>query len=99
MFKSNFFSKNKKFCSALVISFLQHNSLIHKVWVDLINERLHKIQGFLVKIREFRGINLTRWQSVLPENYNYYLNPTELIDLCCSVVQFISLDCGSIAVV
>ena len=31
------------------------------------------------------------------ENYNY-LNPTELLDLCCSVVQFIVLDCGSIAV-
>ena len=28
---------------ALVISFLLNNSLIHKVWVDLINERQHKI--------------------------------------------------------
>ena len=32
------------------------------------------------------------------ENYNY-LNPTQLLDLCCSVVQFISLDCGSVVVV
>ena len=43
-------------------------------------------------------INLSRVQWVLPENCNY-LNPTKLIDLCCSVVQFISLDCGSIVVV
>ena len=55
-------SVKTKTCSALVISFLQHNNLIHKVWVDLINERQHKIQGFLGKIREFRGINLTRGQ-------------------------------------
>ena len=44
--KSNFFSKNKNFRNALleyipalVISFIVHNKLIHKVWVDLINER------------------------------------------------------------
>ena len=33
---------------------------------------------------------------MLPENYNY---PTDLLDLCCSVVQFILLDCGSIEAV
>ena len=32
------------------------------------------------------------------ENYNY-LNPTQLLDLCCSVVQFVTLDCRSIVVV
>ena len=32
------------------------------------------------------------------KNYNY-LNPTRLLDLCCSVLQLISLDCGSILVV
>ena len=74
------------------------DSLIHKVWVDLVNERQHKTQGFLGKISESHGINLSREQWVLPENSNY-LNPTELFDLCCSVVQFIPLDCGSIAVV
>ena len=34
---------------------------------------------------------------MVPENYNY-LNPAETLDLCCSVVQFIPLNCGSIAV-
>ena len=37
---------------ALVISFLLRNSLIQKVWVDLINKRQHKTQGFLGKITE-----------------------------------------------
>ena len=96
MLKSNFFSKKQKFSKrsfgiyiwALVVLFLLRNNLIHKVWIDLINERQHKTQGFLGKISESHGINL-------PENYNY-LSPTELLDLCCSVVQFIPLDCGSI---
>ena len=57
MLNSNFFSKN--FCSALVISFLLHNNLIHKVWVHLINEQHH---GFLGKISESHGINLSRGQ-------------------------------------
>ena len=103
--KSNFFSKNKRsfqsfemYIPALVISFLLHNNFIHKVWVDLINERQHRNQGFMDKITKSHGINLSQGQGVFPENYNY-LNPTELLDLCCSVVQFIPLDCRSIAVV
>ena len=105
MLKSNFFSKKKNFrntlleyIAALVIWFLLPNNLIHKVWVDLINERQHKTQGFLGKISESYGTNLSRTKWVLPETYNY-LNPTELLDLCCSVVQYIPLDCGSTAVV
>ena len=99
--KSNFCSKNKNtlleyILALVIISFLLHNNLIHKVWVDLTNEKQHKTQGFLGKMSESHGINLR--QLVLPENYNY-LNPTELLDLCCSVVQFILWDCGSIAVV
>ena len=105
MLKSNFFSRNKNFWNAffeyilaLVILFSLHTNLIHKVWVDLINERQHKTQRYLGKIRESHGTNLSRGQWVLPEIYNY-LNPTELLDLCCSVVQYIHLDCGSIATV
>ena len=44
--KSNFLIKNKNFWNALleyipalVISFLQNNNLIRKVWIDLMNER------------------------------------------------------------
>ena len=99
-FKSNFFSKNKNFWNALleyipalVILFLLHNNLIHKVWVDLINERQHKTQDFSGKISESHGKSLSRGQWVLPETYNY-LNQ---IDLRCSVVQYIPLDCESIA--
>ena len=46
MLKSNFLIKNKNFRNALleyipalVISFLQNNNLIRKVWIDLMNER------------------------------------------------------------
>ena len=46
MLKSNFFSRHKNFgkavfeyIPALVVSFLLHNNLIHKVWDDMINER------------------------------------------------------------
>ena len=66
--------------------------------VDLINERQHKIQCFLGEISKSHGINLSRGQSMLPENYNY-LNPTELLGLCCSIFQFIPLDWESIVVV
>ena len=45
----------------LVVLFLLHNNLIHKVWVDLINER-HITQGLLGKIRKSDGINLSRGQ-------------------------------------
>ena len=52
MVKSDFFSKKKTFRNALseyipalVISFLLHNNLIRKVWVDPINERQHKTPG------------------------------------------------------
>ena len=41
---------------------LLHNNLFHKVWVDLINERQHKTQGFLGKISESHGINLS-WRQ------------------------------------
>ena len=97
MLKSNFFSKNRsswnallEYIPALVIWFLRHNNLIHKVWVDLINERKNKTQGFLGKISKFHWINLSWGQWVLPETYNY-LNPTELLDLGllrCSVYPF-----------
>ena len=59
MLKSNFFSKNKNFRNTLSVL---NNNLIHKVWVDLINERQHKTQGFLGKIRESHGINLPQGQ-------------------------------------
>ena len=63
MLKSSFFSKKRTlfgiFILVMVISFLVHNNLIHKVWVDLITERQHKTQGFLDKISQFHGINLT----------------------------------------
>ena len=101
MLKSNFFSKNKnfqntllKYIPTLVISFLLHNNLIHKVWVKLINERKHKTQGFFGKISKSHGTNL----SQLLKTYNY-LNLTELLDLhcCCSVYPFgLWIYCGSI---
>ena len=47
---------------ALVISFLLHNNLIHKVWVDLINKRQHETQGFLGKTSEPHGVNLSQRQ-------------------------------------
>ena len=77
---------------------LVHNGTILKVWVKLINEKQHKTQGYLGKISESHGINVSRGQWVLPENYNY-LNPTELLDLCCSMAHFLPLDCGSIVVI
>ena len=83
---------------ALFISFLLCNNLIHKVWVDLINERQHKTQGFLGKISASHGINHGRGQWVLPKSYNY-LNPTKLLNLCCccSVYPFgFWIYCGSI---
>ena len=42
----------------------------------------------LGKKSEFHGINLLWGQLVHPENYNY-LNPTQFLDLSCSVVQFL----------
>ena len=105
MLKSSFFRKQKfskrslgiSHILTLLILFLLHNNLIRKVWVALINERQHKARGFFGKISESHGINPSRAQWVLPENYND-LSPVELLDLCCSVVQFIPLVCGSIAV-
>ena len=91
-FWNNFLSPFWIYVPVLVISFFLHINLMHKVRVDLINERQHKTQGFLGKISKSHGISLSRGQWVLSENYNY-LNPTELLDLCCSVVQFIPLDC------
>ena len=90
-------SVKKKSETLLVISFLLRNNLIHKVWIDLINERQHKTQGFLGKISESHGTDLSRGQWVLPETYNY-LNPTELLVLlCCLVYPFgLWIYCGSI---
>ena len=69
MLKSNFFRKFwkpffKLFLNVytLVISFLLHNNLIHKVWFDLTNERQPKTPGFLDKISEPHGINLSQGQ-------------------------------------
>ena len=102
MLQSNFFCKN--FRSAL-FEYIYRPWLFHfyyiticKEYVDLINERQNKTQGFLGKISESHEINLSWGQGVLPENYSY-LNPTELLDLCRYVVQFIPLDCGSVVVV
>ena len=33
----------------LAISFVLHISIVHKVWVDLINERQQETHGLLVK--------------------------------------------------
>ena len=64
--------------------------------VDLITER--QTHGFLGKISESHGTNLSREQYVsASENYDN-LNPTEILDLCYSVVQFIPLDIGFIVV-
>ena len=37
------------------IQFMLRNNLFHKVWVDLINARQHKSQGFLGNIGESHG--------------------------------------------
>ena len=102
MLKSNFFSKNKNFRNALlgyilalVISFIVHNKLIHKVWVDLINERQHKTQGFLSKISESHWTNLCR--GVFSAFRNLQLLESDwitwLVLLCCSFRLWIY--CGS----
>lgn len=43
------------------------------------------------------GIYLLPWQEVLPENYNY-LNQTNLLEWCYSVVQFSLLDCEFVVI-
>ena len=56
--KKSSFSKNKKFSKrsfltyipALVISFLLHDNLIHKLWVDLINDRCSHLDVFCKKL-------------------------------------------------
>ena len=95
MLKSNFFSKNKNFRNALleyiltlVISLLLHNNLIHKVWVDLINERQHETQGFLGKISESNkhisgAMSASRDLQLLESDWI-----TWLVLLCCSVYPF-----------
>ena len=45
------------------------------------------LNSLLSKKREFHGINLLGEQWVHSENYNY-LKPTQLLDLCCSVLPF-----------
>ena len=81
----------------LVISFLLHN-LIHKVWVDLINERQPKAQGFLGKISESHEINLSggavsasRELQVLASDWI-----TWLVLLRCSVYPFVLWICCDI---
>ena len=64
----------------------------------MIKKRQQKTQGFLGKISKLHAIKLFGGKRVLPEKYNY-LNLTELLDLCCSLVKFIPLDCGSVVVV
>ena len=39
-----------------------HINCIHKVWVDVINERQQETHGLLGKKSEFHGINLLRGQ-------------------------------------
>ena len=70
------------------ISFLLHNNLIHKVWVNLTNGRQHKTQGFLGKIK--CGINLSRGNECFPKITVTWirLNYTWLVLLCCSVYPF-----------
>ena len=67
--------------------------------VDLINERQHETHGLLGKKSEICGINLLRGQWVHFKNYNY-LNLTQLLASCSSVVQLLPLWivdlCGSI---
>ena len=75
-----------------------HINLIHKVWVNLMNERQKETRDLLGKKSKFHGINLLRRQWVHLKNYNY-LNPTQILDLCCSFVQFFPLDCGTVVVV
>ena len=69
--------------------------LIHKLWVDLKNERKHKTQSFLAKISK------SPWNKPISRamSASQKLQLLEIwLDLCCSVVQFIPLDCGSIVV-
>ena len=75
----------------LVVSFI---NLIHKVWVDLINKRQQETHGLLGIKKLIPWNKPITGQWVHPENYNY-LNPTQLLDLCCSVLQLMPLDCGS----
>ena len=48
--------------TGLVISLLLDNNSIHKVWVDLINERQHKTRVILRKTSESHGICLSSEQ-------------------------------------
>ena len=63
-----------KAISSVKTKILFGNNLIHKVWVDLINERQHKTPGFLGKISESRGIsllfNLSPWIVDLLRKYS-----------------------------
>ena len=64
-----------------------------KVWVDQLNERQEETHSLLSKKSKFHRTNL--W--VQTKNYNY-LNPNQLLDLCCSLLQLFPLDCGSVVV-
>ena len=100
-FGNHFSSSFSMYIRALVISFLLHDKLIHKVWFDLTNERQPKTQGFLDKISETDGISLSQGQWVLPENYNYLIESswiTWFVLLCCSVYLFgLWIYCDSIS--
>ena len=90
-FGNHFSSSFWMYIRALVISFLLHNNLIHKVWFDLTNERQPKTPGFLDKISEPHGINLSQGQWVLPGKYNYLIESdwiTWFVLLCCLVYLF-----------
>ena len=69
-----------------------------QIWVDLRNKRQQDIHCFLSEKSKFHGINQLRRQWLYPKNYKH-LNLAQLLDLCCSVLQLVRLDCGSILVV
>ena len=69
-----------------------------QIWVDLRNKRQQGIHCFLSEKSKFHGINQLRRQCLYPKNYKH-LNLAQLLDLCCSVLQLVRLDCGSIVVV
>ena len=52
-----------------------------------INERQHETHALLGKKNKSHLVNQWQGQGVLPENYSC-LNSTQLLNYCCSVVQF-----------
>ena len=74
---------------------ITHINWIHKVWVDLINEGQQETHSLFGKKSKLHGINLLRGATSASQK----LKLLESLDLCCSVLQLIPLDCGSIVVV